>query len=64
MHCEPERWDVEQPTLPELIEMHRKQAKLLRSETIARSLRALFRARQRVQHPKRTLYARLATWPQ
>jgi len=50
---------------PEAIEAQVRQASLLRSQAVAESFRALVRAprRRRSEHPKRTLYARLATWP-
>jgi hypothetical protein len=73
MHCEPERWDVlerpraeaSQPLTPELIEAHLRRARLLRSQAVADSFRALFKAFRRRRPARarpRTLYARLATW--
>jgi hypothetical protein len=50
---------------PEIVEAHLRQASLLRSQAVAQSFRALFGSlRRRSEHPQRTLYARLATWPQ
>jgi hypothetical protein len=72
MHCEPERWDVIEvrrteasPRLPpEIVEAQLRQASLLRSQAVADSFRALVGSlRRRSEHPRRTLYARLATWP-